>query len=65
MTRRENEEVSAVIADMEGEAISWSLTKLAEQKDLKDNYKELVKLTFIFLGGILTGGCPGPEIDVP
>ncbi|KAG0725630.1 hypothetical protein GWK47_038244 [Chionoecetes opilio] len=50
------EEVATVLEDVKDEALRWTLQVLQEREDLRDDYRELVKLVIIFLGGAPPGG---------
>ncbi|KAG0714213.1 hypothetical protein GWK47_014547 [Chionoecetes opilio] len=41
------------LEDVKDEALRWTLQVLQEREDLRDDYRELVKLVIIFLGGAL------------
>ena len=50
------EEVATVLEDVKDEALRWTLQVLQEREDLRDDYRELVELVIIFLGGAPPGG---------
>ena len=53
---------------MKDECIGWAMQVLQNRNVLRDDYKELVELIIIFLGGVPAGGiwfrAPGPMHQV-
>ena len=50
------EEVATVLEDVKDEALRWTLQVLQERGDFRDDYRELVELVIIFLGGAPPSG---------
>lgn len=63
-TGADHEEVALVIQDTKAEMTSWAEKALEELHDLRDDYRELLELSLIFLGGTPSRGVhfirPGP-----
>ena len=46
-----NEDVALIIQNSKSDMILWAEKSLEEIKDLRDDYRELLELSLIFLGG--------------